>query len=271
MAATDSAAADEFAALQRTQTTHLSHHPSDDSDSDSNDIDSDDDAHKPTYRQAKPSLRFGNSRHKKHNNNDEDDENGEDDDDDDWDARYGGSSVFAVKDRGYELPKGEQGRMMGNTGPKGVIADARAAEREKREEKEVARRRGHVRMDERAEGEEEEVGRKWYQDEDESGDDDDDDDDGEFMKEWRRKRMGEVAAAAAVARKSSGSRGKGIVETVDALGYLEAVDGAARGDVVVVYISDSEVCIVLFNTLTPPYPCHSPPTTLRSTSHVKPR
>jgi len=193
------------------------------------------------------------------------DDDADDDDDDDWDARYGGSSVFAVKDKGYQIPKGEQGRVQGNTGPKGVIADARAAEREKREEKEGARRRGHVRTAERGLEEEEEVGRKWFEDDDESDDDDEDeddeddeDDDGDgddsFMKEWRRKRMGEVAAA--VARKNnkgnSGSRGKGIVEEVDALGYLEAVDGAARGDVVVVYISDSEVCInIVYHLCTP--------------------
>jgi len=237
MAAADSAAADEFAALQRTQITNLSHHPSDDTDSD---INSDDDAHKASYRQSKPSLRFGNSRH----NNNDNDVGEDDDDDDDWDARYGGSSVFAVKDKGYQIPKGEQGRVQGNTGPKGVIADARAAEREKREE-EVARKRGHVRTDER--GEEEKVGRKWFEDGDENGDDDEEEEDGEFMREWRRKRMGEVTSAVARRNKgNSGSRGKGIVEEVDALGYLDAVDGAARGDVVVVYISDSEVCIVLY-------------------------
>jgi len=245
MAATESAAADEFAALQRSQISHLSHHPSDDSNTDSDAIDSDDNDHKPSYKQTKPSLRFGNSRQTNAARGADD----YDDDDDDWDARYGGTSVFSAKDKGYEIPKGEQGRVLGNTGPKGVIADARAAEREKREEEVAKRRMKDRRITRTDQGREEETGRKWYEDESdpESGNEEEDEDgDDSFMKEWRRKRMGEVEALARNGGSGAGRVGKGIVEAVDALGYLEAVDGAARGMVVVVYISDSEVGTVQF-------------------------
>lgn len=247
MAAPDSAAADEFAALQRSQISHLSHHPADSSISDSSDIDSDTSASNQTYRQTQPSLRFGNSRRR--NNNVVHDE---DDEDDDWDARYGGTSVFTKTGKGYEIPKGDAGRIEGNTGPKGVIADARAAEKEKfelelrkrREKSGVLGTGTHVRSEI-----DEEVGRKWYEDESEHEDEDEDqDEDGDesFMKEWRRKRMSEVEA---LARNGSRGGGSGKIEMVDALGYLEAVDGAARGRVVVVYISDSEVGVAPFYSL----------------------
>lgn len=244
-----STAQDEFDALAGSQRTHTTHHPSDSS----SDVDSSSDtdaAHH--YTRSGPSLRSRNQSH--HNRNADSDDVS--DDDDDWDDRYGNGTSGLAQKKGpaYTIPKGDVGRR-GNTGPKGVIADARAAEREKRERQRavmLAARglNGHraAPVDER-----EEEGRKWYQDADaqihedeyeEDAAEKDEADDG-FMQQWRRKRMDELEMAKAngtIGADAAGSRrGQGKVQVVDALGYLDAVEEAPRGVVVVVFIADFEV------------------------------
>jgi hypothetical protein len=238
----NNAAQDEFDALAATQKSKLSRHRDDASSSD--DAAADSDLETTTrYGQSRPSLRAGGGRSNTANK-DEDSEN--DDDDDDWDERYGAANAAIgknSKDPGYSIPTGDIGRQ-GNTGPKGVIADARAAEREKNEQRRViaaaAKNRGGASRINGGSGEVE--GRKWYEDGEEPEDDGEDED---FMEQWRRKRIDELEAA-----KKNGTIGanvhgppahRGKLQLVDAMGYLDAIEEAPKGMVVVVFISDEEV------------------------------
>lgn len=232
------AAQDEFDAFAASQKTKLSRHRDDASSSDET-ADSDLE-NKPRYGQSKPSLRCGGGRSNTRNA-DEDSDN--DDDDDDWDERYGAANSAIGKNSktpGYTIPKGDIGRD-GNTGPKGVIADARAAEREKIAQKRAllaAKNRGPIRA---RDGEQEAEGRKWYEDGDENGQDEDDED---FMAQWRMKRIDELEAAKKNGTIGSNAYGqpvqRGKLQVVDAMGYLDAIEKAPKGMVVVVFISDEE-------------------------------
>ena len=231
-------AQDEFDALAASQRHRASHHPADASD----DSDAKSEAEgNPSYSRTKPSLRSNG--HDTVGDEDPD----EDDDDDDWDQRYGAGSGLGRKTTpAYTIPKGDIGRR-GNTGPKGVIADARAAEREMFERKLAmiaASRAKRVRN-----YEPEDTGRKWHEDEDANHEDLEEEGgaDEEFMEQWRQKRMGELETAKAngtIGATAYGTRrGHGRVQVVDALGYLDAIEESPRGTVVVVFISDDEVRI----------------------------
>jgi len=232
-------AQDEFDALAASQRHRLSHHHADASD----DSDANSDADPSTsYPRAKPSLRSNG-----HDTAAGDEDPNEDDDDDDWDQRYGGGSGLGRKTApAYTIPKGDIGRY-GNTGPKGVIADARAAEREMFERKRAMIAASRAKRSQNHEPED--TGRKWHEDDDVNDEDLEEEDgaDEEFMEQWRQKRMGELETANAngtIGASAYGRRrGHGRVEVVDALGYLDAIEESPRGVVVVVFISDDEVRI----------------------------
>lgn len=232
-------AQDEFDALAASQRHRLSHHPADTSD----DSDADSDTDPSTiHSRAKPSLRSNG-----HDAPAGDEEPNEDDDDDDWDQRYGGGSGLGRKSTpAYTIPKGDIGRH-GNTGPKGVIADARAAEREMLERKRAMIAASRAKRVQNHEPED--TGRKWHEDRDANDEELDKEDgaDEEFMEQWRQKRIGELETAKAngtIGASAYGTRkGYGKVHVVDALGYLDAIEESPRGVVVVVFISDDEVSI----------------------------
>jgi len=225
-------AQDEFDALAASQKHSFSHHPADASDESDANSEADPST---SYARAKPSLRSSG-----HDTAAGDEAPNEDDDDDDWDQRYGGGSGLGRKTApAYTIPKGNIGRY-GNTGPKGVIADARAAEREMFERKRAMIAASRAKRIQNHEPED--TGRKWHEDEDL---DEEDGADEEFMEQWRQKRMGELETANAngtIGASAYGKRrGHGRVEVVDALGYLDAIEESPRGVVVVVFISDDEV------------------------------
>jgi len=126
-----------------------------------------------------------------------------------------------------------------NTGPKGVIKDAWEARRESRR---TARADNNISAQKRVardSGGDLTIGRHWTRNTDESEDEDeelDDDDADDFMRKWKEQRMAEMKKPSA-----SHAAKYGALETVDGLGYLEAVESAPMGEVVVVYIYDAGV------------------------------
>lgn len=151
-----------------------------------------------------------------------------------------------------------------NTGPKGVIADARAYERAW-----LARRRnksppnGHggnnnmgmwpFRRDENNNNHN--GGRHatppeatTSADGADSNEEDDLLEDGEFLQRWRHERLAELKAQGQQRdgrRQSPSMRRYGRVTTVDAVGYLDAIEKVGRETVVVVCIYDDEVFFFL--------------------------
>lgn len=78
------------------------------------------------------------------------------------------------------------------------------------------------------------------------------DNDEEFIQRWRNERLSELRGAGnkpRSRRQSPSMRRYGRLETVDAVGYLDAIEKVAKETVVVVCIYDDEVCFV------PPHPC----------------
>lgn len=145
----------------------------------------------------------------------------------------------------YYLPSTYQKGAM--TGPKGVIADAKAFEREKRGKKSSDFKRtmdlalprsqsyggrspGGHRRDRSGSADIDE------EDEDQSGSELDDSDDAETLRKWREKRADELKTGIGKTRE----RHFGLLENVTGFQFLEAVEKAGRGAVVVVYIFDDE-------------------------------
>lgn len=143
----------------------------------------------------------------------------------------------------YHIPKGTT--FDANTGPKGVIADVKSFDR--------ARKRGFRQtlyafsngltgtVFEKQKTSPPPNRRGASSSTDSSADDDEDD----FMREWRTKRMSEMQSGGQdrrTRRQSPSKRRYGYVSTVDAIGYLDAVEKVASDTVVVVCIYDDEVC-----------------------------
>ena len=131
-----------------------------------------------------------------------------------------------------------------NTGPKGVIADAQAFER--------ARKKSFRRtllsvagLDSNSPS----FGSKSTRDDapltpgDQSSASEDDDE-ARFLRKWRQSRMHELQGRNN-RRPSPRGRQFGSVETVDAVGYLDAIEKVTPDTVVVVCIYDHEVCVKL--------------------------
>lgn len=130
-----------------------------------------------------------------------------------------------------------------NTGPKGVIADAQAFER--------ARKKSFRRtllsvagLDSNSPS----FSSKSTRDDaplapgDQSSASEDDDE-ARFLRKWRQSRMHELQGRNN--RPSPRGRRFGSVETVDAVGYLDAIEKVTSDTVVVVCIYDHEVCVEL--------------------------
>lgn len=154
-----------------------------------------------------------------------------------------------------------QRRYQANTGPKGVIADAQKFREARRGVHGGQRVNGGAGVTQQEEGaaagkkfgdrEKEEKGEK--SDDDFDGLEDDEDDD--FMANWRSSRMQEIRKGGASAFKTQttqrGARTYGSLMTVDAAGYLHAVDHSPPGTLVLVYIydDDSDVSIAIEEAL----------------------
>lgn len=142
-----------------------------------------------------------------------------------------------VSSRNYHIPNTVYDA---NTGPKGVIADAQAFER--------ARKKSFRQTLLSAAGfDSNGFGSKATRDETpppaaegSSGSEDDED---RFMRKWRASRMQELQGRPR--RASPRGRRYGAVDTVDAAGYLDAIEKVTPDTVVVVCIFDPLVCTLL--------------------------
>ena len=126
-----------------------------------------------------------------------------------------------------------------NTGPKGVIADARSFETAKKRSfrqtiyafsSDIVNNKKSNFAQEKSKSPSPEV----------SENDEEDD----FMRRWREKRLGELASASReirTRRQSPSQRRYGSMVTVDPIGYLDAIEKVAIYTTVVVFIYDDEV------------------------------
>ncbi|EWC48533.1 hypothetical protein DRE_01755 [Drechslerella stenobrocha 248] len=123
-----------------------------------------------------------------------------------------------------------------NTGPKGVLADARSYEIAKRRELQAKQAMAHgykpsVDLPATA------VQARLLDDRLRHSDNSDDDD--ELMQAWRQKRLQELKAGSSFNRKKVATgRQYGRMETVDANGYLDAIEKVTANTIVVVLIYD---------------------------------
>ena len=131
-----------------------------------------------------------------------------------------------------------------NTGPKGVIADAQAFER--------ARKKSFRKTLLSAAGFDSNgpaFGSKGTRDETSTsapeGSSGSEDDEDRFMRKWRASRMQELQNRG-TRRPSPRGRRFGSVETVDAVGYLDAIEKVTSDTVVVVCLYDPQVCLEIY-------------------------
>lgn len=193
------------------------------------------------------SLRSGTSRYPIDEDDDEEDE--EDD--------------TRPKASTYYLPSEYDAEAM--TGPKGVIADAQALEKEKRggrkdegnfeRTRDLALPRTQYSLSPSPGRSKSKKPSTWLGDDiDEEAEGNEDEDDDEVRK-WREKRAGELRNPGDRELNSYKNRRKlkrfGDIDVVDGAGYLEAVDTASRGGVVAVYIFDDEVSVSVISSLAP--------------------
>ena len=131
-----------------------------------------------------------------------------------------------------------------NTGPKGVIADAKSFDRAR---KRTFRQTLYAFSNgfsgtvfDKYKPSHPSSNREKSSSPDLSADDEDD----EFMRTWREKRMAEMQNGTQRTRRQSPSKRRfGYMSRVDAIGYLDAVEKVASDTVVVVCIHDEEVCL----------------------------
>ena len=132
-----------------------------------------------------------------------------------------------------------------NTGPKGVIADAKSFDRAR---KRSFRQTLHA-FSNGVFGEKSKTPSPAPTRGSPSPDLSQSDDDDEFMRVWRLSRMNEMQSGGhdhRTRRLSPSKRRYGSVVSVDCLGYLDAVERVAAETTVVVYIGDEDVCVTLF-------------------------
>ena len=142
----------------------------------------------------------------------------------------------------YHIPYGTS--FDANTGPKGVIADAKSFEREKKRGFRQTLYAFSNGMYGTAAEKYKSSPPPTYRDRSSSRESSIDDMDDEFMKTWRAKRMTELQTGRVdrrTRRQSPSKRKYGFVSSVDAIGYLDAVEKVASDTVVVVCIFDEEV------------------------------
>ncbi|KAI9698713.1 MAG: hypothetical protein M1836_003823 [Candelina mexicana] len=134
----------------------------------------------------------------------------------------------------YSLPYSQ---FDANTGPKGVIADAQAFEKAKRQ---AAYRRSSMKAPTAAtNGYSQDP--KAFESEKRSSPELEEDDE-EFMRTWRQSRLAQLRVRPEPPRRKSSpsKRNYGWLETVDAIGYLDAVEKVPADTVVVVFIYDKQ-------------------------------
>ena len=136
-----------------------------------------------------------------------------------------------------------------NTGPKGVIADAKSFDRaRKRSFRQTIQAFSHN-LSGSVFGEKQKAPspRPRSREGSSSSEFSQDDDEADFMRTWRANRMTEMQSTTSrdhrTRRLSPSQRRYGHVVTVDPLGYLDAVDRVTAETIVVVLIYDSQVCL----------------------------
>lgn len=126
-----------------------------------------------------------------------------------------------------------------NTGPKGVIADARSFETaKKRSFRQTIYDFSNDIVNNKKSSFTQEKSKSPSPDVSENDEDDD------FMRTWREKRLGELASGSQgvrTRRQSPSQRRYGSLVTVDPIGYLDAIEKVATYTTVVVFIYDDEV------------------------------
>ena len=212
-----SAAQDEFNALFSEKST-LTRHPDDEA------------------RESSPESNHSQRKPKKN----------ADSSDEDTAAAAAASSNNNMKSR-YFVPSL---RFDANTGPKGVIADAQAFERAKQEHGRLASvaHRFTKKFTLTSSSVPHAYNTEEYRDRS-SGEDDDDDG---FMARWRKKRLLELQGKAEMRQSrnpSPSQRQYASLTTVNAEGYLDAIERVPSDTVVVVYIYDDMVRYPLTKTL----------------------
>jgi len=128
-----------------------------------------------------------------------------------------------------------------NTGPKGVIADARAFEREKRlrSKHTYVRTEGMVLPKMQHLEEQHDKSRTVNEN---STDENLEDEEDDFVRSWREKRGVELKSGGRQNMHPARRRGRyGTMKTVDPLGFLDAVEKCPRNTIVLVYVFDEEV------------------------------
>ncbi|KAL5386876.1 hypothetical protein DPSP01_003893 [Paraphaeosphaeria sporulosa] len=148
-----------------------------------------------------------------------------DDPADDTDEELGLTEPSAMRSNNYVLPSI---RSEANTGPKGVIADAAAFEKAKKQARRFTWKKNQQPTSYTVTA---------YHDEKLSDDDEED----SFMKQWREARLRELQNAGQRIRSRTTSPARriyGNMPAVDGEGFLEAIEKVARDTVVVVFIYD---------------------------------
>jgi hypothetical protein len=201
-----SAAQEEFNQLVNSNRERASRHPED--------IDSDDEPH---FSDDESSTRNLRQRHAVDSS---------DEDEDEVDRNM-------VSSRNYHIPNTVYDA---NTGPKGVIADAQAFER--------ARKKSFRQTLLSAAGFDSKATRDETPPPPAEGSSGSEDDEDRFMRKWRTSRMHELQGRPR--RASPRGRRYGTVETVDAAGYLDAIEKVTPDTVVLVCIYDPQVCDLVF-------------------------
>lgn len=142
----------------------------------------------------------------------------------------------------YRLPSSQYDA---NTGPKGVIADAQAFEKARQL---AARRRSSSKVPTLAtngysHSNDQRSRSKSYENEKLSSPEPDEEDEEEFMRTWRQSRLKQLTVRPETPRRKSSpsKRRYGWLESVDAIGYLDAVEKVPVDTVVVVCIYDKQV------------------------------
>jgi len=229
-------AQDEFDALFKDKHAAGRRHPEDEAASSSRKNNSDVEDH------------HHRSNHKSRSNADdtfyENDDADDLDDDTSFSKHHAHSDDTSMRSR-YFLPRQ---RSEANTGPKGVIADAQAFEQAKRTQR-FTFLRSSSRDSKKANHNLAPPSRHWEGSTHSSEEEDNDD---EFMAQWRQRRLQELQTPSAQKKQQHSNlavRMYGRLISVDADGFLEAVECTPKDTVVAVYIYDDMVYSLQFQTL----------------------
>lgn len=160
------------------------------------------------------------------------------DTDDELDIPKDPAAMTAMRSGNYHIPSI---RSEANTGPKGVIADAAAFEKARKQARRFTWKKQAPETTYTVTA--------WHDEKPASSDDEEDG----FMKQWREARLRELQNAGQRIRSRTTSPSRriyGNMPAVDGEGFLEAIEKVARDTVVVVFIYDDTVrTLVLYQFL----------------------